>query len=416
MFENPNSLIIYIPIVFNEDLVFTKEHKPKWLFSYDFTECFDTIEVYSLIKIWPINRGNKTLKKHLQKVILPNKVNVTLEIFHIKSKVRRNQEHFFFFRVEIYSSNTEVNYIKFINYYYDNKKDIFDFLIALFTLGDIKPDFISLIQRELKFDSFIYFNIIYFKPLIQNKIDKLKKVYLTEKEIVNNNRLEIYADLQGRLSLFLNKTVSNKSSKNLKLIGFRAFILRYFTWVYQKENETFSTFLYDVYNYSDYLILNTRQSEIYRTLIKLRNYSLAYGEYQFNNKGIDIFEESRKTWDKLIKILNTEIDLKSIPRDKLIDEKDFNRFLFNLIKPKLPNIMLNKELAGGHIDLSVGNQVAIEVKKIEKKTAFDELTGQIGEDLRISTVRYGIAYGIDYTKKKNYIRDLIPLNLVLYQI
>lgn len=70
----------------------------------------------------------------------------------------------------------------------------------------------------------------------------------------------------------------------------------------------------------------------------------------------------------------------------------------------MPNIRLHGRGAGGHIDLSLGNQVAIEVKKIESKTPFDELTGQIKEDLRIFGIKYGIAYGIDYTKNQLYTR------------
>jgi len=421
MNESPNSLIIYIPILTKELLNLPDEFEFSSLVSYDFNKCFKRIEKYSLMKIIPINRGDIKLKKYFRKTILPNKVNVTLDLFHFESKHRDNQEDFYFFRVEIYSSNTEVNYIKFINYYYDKKTDILDFLLVLLNSVSNNSDFIiSLIQKEFQNNPFIYFNVIFFKPLLKNKMSNIKDIYLTEKDIINNNRFEIYADLQGRLSVFLNKSVTNRSGFNLKLIGLRAFLLRFFTWVYQKGYEGFSTILYDIFNYSDYLIIHTRQAELYHVFIKLRNYNLAYGDYQFQDASFNLFEESEKTWKKLIQILNIELDLESIPEKSFNHEEDFNKYIYNLLKLKLPNIKLNRREAGGHVDLSVGNQVAIEVKKIESKTPFDELTGQIEEDLRVSTIKYGIAYGIDYTKKKLYTRHNThkfgPLSNIIYII
>jgi len=421
MNESPNLLIIYIPILTKELLNLPDEFEFSSLVSYDFNNCFKRIEKYSLMKIIPINRGDIRLKKYFRKTILPNKVNVTLDLFHIESKIRENRDDFYFFRVEIYSSNTEVNYIKFINYYYDNKAEILNFLLLLLKLGNSNSDFmISLIQKEFQNNQFIYFNIIFFKPLVKNKMNIIKDIYLTEKDIINNNRFEIYADLQGRLSVFLNKRVTNRSGFNLKLIGFRVFLLRFFTWLYQKGYEGFSTLLYDIFNYSDYLLFQTRQLEIYRVFIRLRNYNLAYGDYQFQDGNFNLLEESEKTWKKLIQILDVELDLKSIPKKSFIHEGDFNKYIYKILKLKLPNIKLNKYGAGGHMDLSVGNQVAIEVKKIESKTPFDELTGQIEEDLRIFTIKYGIAYGIDYTKRKLYTRHNThkfgPLSNIIYII
>ena len=405
MNENPNSLIIYIPLYINEEINLPDDFEFTSLISRDFSESFKKIEKCSLLKIVPINRGDVRLKKYLHRTILPNKVNISLEFFHIESKIKEKQDNFYFFRVEIYSSNTEVNYINFINYYYDNKTDILSFLLTLFKLGNSKLDFMMrLIQKNVKNNHFIYFNIIYFRPIVEHKIKNIKNIYLTEEDIINNDRFEIYSDLQGRLSLFFNKKVTNRSGSNLRLIGLRAFLLRYFTWIYQKGYEEFSNLLYNIFNFSDYLILHTRYRQIYRVFIRLRNYNLAYGDYQFRDDYFNVLKESEKTWKRLTHILNFELELKSIPREVFNHEDDFNEYLYNIIKKKLPNIRLYRCGAGGHIDLSLGNQVAIEVKKIESKTPFDELTGQIEEDLRIFDIKYGIAYGIDYTKNQLYTR------------
>jgi len=405
MNENPNSLIIYIPLCLNEEINLHDDFEFSSLGSYAFRGIFKKIEKCSLMKIVPINRGDVRLKKYLHRTILPNKVNISLEFFHIESKSKKKQDNFYFFRVEIYSSNTEVIYINFINYYYDNKIDILSFLLALFKLGNLKSDFmIKLIKKNVKNNDFIYFNIIYFRPIEEQKIKNIKNIYLTEENIINYNKFEIYSDLQGRLSLFFSKNVTHRSGSNLRLIGLRAFLLRYFTWIYQKGNEEFSNLLYDIFNFSDYLILHTRYRQIYRAFIRLRNYNLAYGDDLFRDDYINVLKESEKTWKRLTHILNFELDLKSIPREVFNNENDFNKYLYNKIKKKLPNIRLNRRGAGFHIDLSVGNQVAIEVKKIKKKNRFDELFGQIEEDLRILGINYGIAYGIDYTKKKLYLR------------
>lgn len=405
MNENPNSLIIYIPLCLNEEINLHDDFEFSSLGSYAFRGIFKKIEKCSLMKIVPINRGDVRLKKYLHRTILPNKVNISLEFFHIESKSKKKQDNFYFFRVEIYSSNTEVIYINFINYYYDNKIDILSFLLALFKLGNLKSDFmIKLIKKNVKNNDFIYFNIIYFRPIEEQKIKNIKNIYLTEENIRNINKFEIYSDLQGRLSLFFSKNVTHRSGSNLRLIGLRAFLLRYFTWIYQKGNEEFSNLLYDIFNFSDYLILHTRYRQIYRAFIRLRNYNLAYGDDLFRDDYINVLKESEKTWKRLTHILNFELDLKSIPREVFNNENDFNKYLYNKIKKKLPNIRLNRRGAGFHIDLSVGNQVAIEVKKIKKKNRFDELFGQIEEDLRILGINYGIAYGIDYTKKKLYLR------------
>ncbi len=405
MNENPNSLIIYIPLYINEELNLPDEFEFSYAVSYDFSNSFKIIEKCSLLKIEPINRGDVRLKKDLHRTILPNKVNISLDFFHIESKNKEKQDNFYFFRIEIYSSNTKVNYINFINYYYDNKTDIMSFLLTLFKLGNSRSDFmIRLIQKNVKNFHFIYFNIIYFRPIVGQKIKNIKNIYLTGENIINNDKFEIYSDLQGRLSLFFNKNVTNRSGSNLRLIGFRAFLLRYFTWIYQKGYEELSNLLYNIFNFSDYLIKQTRNRQVYRVFIRLRNYNLAYGDYQFRDEHINVLKESKKTWKRLIHLLNVELELKSFPREVFNHENELNKYLYNKIKRKLPNIRLHRHGAGGHIDLSVGNQVAIEVKKIESKTPFDELSGQIEQDLRILGIHYGIAYGIDYTKKQLYLR------------
>ena len=408
MKETPNSLIIYIPLFLKDKIEFPEPSNliPFKLY-YCIEEYFGKVQTHSICKILPLNRGNQKLKKYFHNLNLPNKINVSLDLIYIQSKLKIDgkKDYFYFFRFEIYSSNTDINYIKFINYYYDNRNSLLEFLLSLIRYISPLNSFIStLIQKRINDLILIYFNVIYYTYKNVDEIKDLKRIYFTSEEIVKNERHEIYADLQGRIIMILNNMTTKKSGSNLKLFGLRAFLLRTFTWVYQKNIEFLPYLMYDFFNFADYLMIETRYKQIYRNFIQLRNYCLAYGSYQFQDNQISILNESEKTWKILIKFLNEQLNITSIHENLFNQETKFNEFIYEKLKLRIPNIILNQNVSGGHMDLSVGNQVAIEVKKIESKTPFDELTGQIKEDLRIFSIKFGIAFGIDYTKNQLYIR------------
>ncbi len=145
------------------------------------------------------------------------------------------------------------------------------------------------------------------------------------------------------------------------------------------------------------VILNMFKTEyIYKTIDSIENIVLK--DYSIE------LSKAKKLWEKLIHFFDKEIDLKKIPTVKFQNENDLNAYFYNLMEI-FPNVELNKSLSGkSHIDLAVDNKVAIEIKKVESKTAFDELTGQIMEDINIGDFKFGIAYGIDETASEIYTR------------
>lgn len=81
-----------------------------------------------------------------------------------------------------------------------------------------------------------------------------------------------------------------------------------------------------------------------------------------------------------------------------------NPIICQELKKIFPNVILDEPLKGTrHIDLTVDNQVAIEVKKIESNTSKDEIIGQLIEDMRIKGYQLGIAYGIDQSATNLFI-------------
>ena len=115
--------------------------------------------------------------------------------------------------------------------------------------------------------------------------------------------------------------------------------------------------------------------------------------------------KDKKNWNDLIDFMDNELDLTTIPKELFSYENKLNEYLCRVLKQIFQNVILNEPISGGgHIDISVNTIIAVEIKKIESKTAFDELRGQIMEDLRIGRYEYGIAFGIDITKQKLYSR------------
>ncbi len=274
MTRTPNSLIVYLPIFFKEKMEFPETNDLFPFGLYCTENYFRTVQTLSICKILQLDRGNKELKKYFHKLNLPNKVNVSLDLIYIlsKLKIKKKREYFYFFRFEIYSSNTDVDYTKFINYYYDNKNSFLDFLISLIRYISPSNNLIAtLIQDSIKDLILIYFNVIYYTYKSVEDIRLLKRRYFTSEKIIKNERHKINADLQGRIILILNNITTHRSSFNLKLFGFRAFLLRIFTWIYQKNLELLPYLIYDFFKFSDCIMTTTRYNQIYRNFIKPSN-------------------------------------------------------------------------------------------------------------------------------------------------
>lgn len=99
-------------------------------------------------------------------------------------------------------------------------------------------------------------------------------------------------------------------------------------------------------------------------------------------------------------------------------EPKFNEELFKILSPKFQNVELNKKISGRiHIDVSVDEKIAIEVKRLYSNTKKDEVFGQLFNDIRIGSCKFGIALGIDMTATKkfkefNRLRHEVGLDII----
>ncbi|UYP48606.1 hypothetical protein NEF87_004891 [Candidatus Lokiarchaeum ossiferum] len=132
-------------------------------------------------------------------------------------------------------------------------------------------------------------------------------------------------------------------------------------------------------------------------------------------RGLVLIESSRRKlglqpiftktpqFNKLSKFLSN-LKLEEMFSDPLPHEdRGINPRICEELRNHFPSVVLNDKLVRTtHIDISVDNNILIEVKKIESNTAKDEVLGQLIEDMRITNKNLGIALGIDQTVSKMF--------------
>lgn len=110
-----------------------------------------------------------------------------------------------------------------------------------------------------------------------------------------------------------------------------------------------------------------------------------------------------KLWNEIYAYL-ANLDVRVLNINISSHESEINEKIGNYLKKKFSNVIIHNRISGEkHIDITVDSQVLIEIKKIRSNTNKDELVGQINEDMRITGIKYGIAFGFDLTKKKIYV-------------
>ncbi|KKL05487.1 hypothetical protein LCGC14_2605550, partial [marine sediment metagenome] len=240
----------------------------------DLAEKFKSYKIAVLFNMIPVKRGDSKIKKYFCKTILPNTINLSLEIHHIQNDLFSILD-FYFLRLELYSSNIEVDYLKIINYYYDKKQQLFKFLVSILEKKtNENQKLIDLLRVRYDKLPIIYFNILYYRLLSKEKILDLKKKYSITKEIYTSEVFELYIDLQGRVSLYINKKNTVRSGSNTKILFTRIFLFRIITWLTQKKPDEYIDLLYEFEEFFNYMIRNTRLCSLYETLNNQRNFNI----------------------------------------------------------------------------------------------------------------------------------------------
>lgn len=341
----PNSLVIFIPLFkfdkYNQSLDIRFEIHDR--IDIDLAKKFKSYEIAVLFNMFPIKRGDPQLKKYFCKTLIPNTINLSLEIHHIQNNLFSILD-FYFLRLELYSSNMAVNYLKIINYYYDKKKQLFKFLVSILEKkANENQKLIDLLRVKYDELPIIYFNILYYRLLSKEKILDLKKKHSITKEIYTSEVFELYIDLQGSISLYINKKNTIRSGSNSKILSTRIFLFRIITWITQRKPNEYINLLDEFGEFFNYMITNTRLCSLFETLNKQRNYNLKIKKIN-NDRGIELSEG--KLIDILVKHMAT---LQSSNRTYKEEEDKYTHNLSNLLNGSLNqfNYRSNtKELTG----------------------------------------------------------------------
>jgi len=113
-------------------------------------------------------------------------------------------------------------------------------------------------------------------------------------------------------------------------------------------------------------------------------------------------EKARLVWIDLYEFLD-DLQLSHFDDEILFSETKFNKRLRKILSSKYKNVELDKIISGRiHVDVSVDDKIAIEVKRLKSNTKKDEVFGQLFNDLRIGSYKFGIAFGIDETNSKKF--------------
>jgi len=128
-------------------------------------------------------------------------------------------------------------------------------------------------------------------------------------------------------------------------------------------------------------------------------------EYDTIKRNIDrMNSKARLVWKEIYDFLDN-FSLDYFPKEVFSMETKFNEELSKILSPKFKNVELDKKISGRiHIDVSVDEKIAIEVKKVISNTKMDEVFGQLFNDIRIGSCKFGIALVIDMTAKKKFKR------------
>jgi len=348
--ESPNSLIILIPLLNSNNLnsFSTKSFKSVSYLQHDREKNFGSWEKLDILKTKPVDRKNKELKKYYCRTILPNKINITLTFFHLKSKAdkKAKKENFYFIELELYSANRDINYKRIINYYYHHKIAIFEFINAI--IKELNPIHIDIANELIKSYSnlpLIHFNIVYYNCKIDNIITNLKELYFTRIEIVNDSQFNISADTQGMSILYINKLKTLRSGYNLKNIVIRCFLLRFFTWLFDSKSQNYLNLRRNFFSYYKYLLNTSRNRDIYSRLKDLKTYCfdlrLELAIFDTNNQSKFLKQSDCESYLRDIeKFLNSySIHHFSLLKYALITEKTYNPKVLNILEKNNWNLI-----------------------------------------------------------------------------
>ncbi len=373
--DDPNSIIIFFPLLStNEEFKFLSDFKLK---NYDDSKPkydFKNFEKVNLILDKPF--FTKKYQKQLFIEECPLKLNLILDLFKIESfsALLNKKIYLHFIKLEIYSKHF-ISYVKFIQHYYNKKENFTKFILEVLEneMEREKYDFLSPFIEELIKNSFlIHFNILYFN--YGGVIQKLAKIYKTGKSLIDEHQFEIVGDRHGKTLLWINKIKTTHSSKNMKIMVVRSFLLRLFTWMDNKNDikKKFINIFYDFFSYLNYLLNHSVQRDFYSQLNNHKFYDLQssskirFSRKELQKKLISLKSEDEFRKEVLIPILN-DLGYKDVQETHGAHEygvdilfrfdNNFGFIEWNCIVAKI-----------GNINLDEGTDLSRNLKTISKQT------------------------------------------------
>ncbi len=337
-----NSIVILIPLLnfANYRIILNKPFKSLSYLDYDREKNFEIWEKLNILNQEPFDRGNENLKKYYCKTILPNKILISIDIFHLQgiNNEQEKNEGFFFLKLELYSPNTNIDYSRIVQYYYSNRTKFIDFIITLIKERNlIHTDILEGMKDVATTFPLIHFNLLYYKLKNETKITTLKELYSTRFDIITDSQFHISADTHGTKLLFVNKRKTHRSSSNLKVMVIRCFLLRFFTWIYDNDSMLYLNLRKRFFKYYNYLINTSTNRDLYSKLKDLKNYC-------FDLKlELAIFDTNNQS--RFLAVNSCEINIKAI--EKFLVESSIHHFSLlkyafiteKNYKPKVTNIL-----------------------------------------------------------------------------
>jgi len=275
---NPNVLIVYVPIEWNKN-VFPKElERVDYLSNkhYDKEAIFGDFEAILLLdKHVDINTAK--YRKFLD-VKMRSKCHIRIFFSRIKIKNAKKDGTspiLSFFQLELESQEI-VDFSSAFQAFKRDRKTCIEFIIILLQAEAISrdKDVVLKIFSTWNFSiPFIYCNLLFYK--FQGNFIELIKIYKVGKTVVDDYQHAIVSDGQGLFALIINLLKTSGSTKNIRNISMRFFMLRFFSWFNSSfERKGNDDLLKAFMGYYQYLLYGSGNADIYRKIVKNPQYQI----------------------------------------------------------------------------------------------------------------------------------------------
>ncbi len=271
---SPNALIIYFPLlenikainITNKSFVLEPELDKNAIFGKFYRKILLNKRIHLNRKSYKeFIKSDKVLSNIFKKTLL------NFSIYAIEP-LNVNPSQLFpilFIQLDLFFEK-ETNLIYVINRFFNNRQHFRKFLLKLIDEEHISDEDNKEITDILKTyeDPFIFFNILYYNFI--DECSRLARYYHTGNRVLSEPQFDIFADSRGQILLFVNHIKTKNSSRNLKIISLRCFLIRYFAILSRSEiPQQRSGWLDSFLQYYYYMLNGSRNKNIYTELVKL---------------------------------------------------------------------------------------------------------------------------------------------------